>query len=45
MDLLREKQSSPHVDSSGLGSIKPIQLSNFDFDGYVASRRELTTDE
>ena len=28
-----------------LGSIKPIQLSNFDFDGYVASRREFTTDE
>jgi ATP-dependent Lon protease len=28
-----------------LGSIKPIQLSNFDFDGYIAARRELTTDE
>nr|WP_264319252.1 BREX system Lon protease-like protein BrxL [Phycicoccus mangrovi] len=28
-----------------LGSIKPIQLSNFDFDGYVSSRREFTTDE
>jgi ATP-dependent Lon protease len=28
-----------------LGSIKPIQLSNFDFDGYIASRREFTTDE
>ncbi|QGG41843.1 BREX system Lon protease-like protein BrxL [Aeromicrobium yanjiei] len=28
-----------------LASIKPIQLSNFDFDGYVASRREFTTDE
>ena len=28
-----------------LGSIKPIQLSNFDFDGYVASRREFSTDE
>ena len=28
-----------------LGSIKPIQLSNFDFDGYVAARREFTTDE
>ncbi len=28
-----------------LQSIKPIQLSNFDFDGYVASRREFTTDE
>ena len=28
-----------------LGSIKPIQLSNFDFDGYLAARREFTTDE
>lgn len=28
-----------------LSSIKPIQLSNFDFDGYVASRRKFTTDE
>ncbi len=28
-----------------LGSIKPIQLSKFDFDGYIASRREFTTDE
>lgn len=28
-----------------LGSIKPIQLSNFDFDGYITSRRKFTTDE
>jgi ATP-dependent Lon protease len=28
-----------------LGSIKPIQLSNFDFDGYVAARKEFATDE
>lgn len=28
-----------------LGSIKPIQLSNFDFDGYVSSRRDFSTDE
>lgn len=28
-----------------LGSIKPIQLSNFDFDGYVSSRRKFTTDD
>lgn len=28
-----------------LGSIKPIQLSNFDFDGYVAGRRQFTTVE
>jgi ATP-dependent Lon protease len=28
-----------------LGSIKPIQLSNFDFEGYVTSRRDFSTDE
>lgn len=28
-----------------LGSIKPIQLSNFDFDGYLAARRAFTTGE
>jgi ATP-dependent Lon protease len=28
-----------------LGSIKPIQLSNFDFEGYLTARREFTTDE
>ena len=28
-----------------LGSIKPIQLSNFDFNSYTTSRREFTSDE
>ena len=28
-----------------LGPLKPIQLSNFDFDSYTTSRREFTTDE
>lgn len=28
-----------------LGSLKPIQMSNFDFDGYLTARREFTTDE
>lgn len=28
-----------------LGSIKPIQLSNFDFEGYLGARRGFTTDE
>lgn len=28
-----------------LGSIKPIQLSKFDFEGYLGARREFTTDE
>lgn len=28
-----------------LGSIKPIQLSSFDFDSYLAARQEFTTDE
>lgn len=28
-----------------LGSLKPIQLSHFDFEGYIAARAEFTTDE
>lgn len=28
-----------------LASIKPIQLSQFDFDGYIAARKQFTTDE
>jgi len=28
-----------------LGSIKPIQLSNFDFDSYLETREQFTTDE
>lgn len=33
------------VSAWQLGSLKPIQLSNFDFDSYTTSRREFTTDE
>jgi ATP-dependent Lon protease len=28
-----------------LGSLKPIQMSSFDLDGYLAARRQFTTDE
>lgn len=28
-----------------LGSLKPIQMSNFDYDGYLSARAEFTTDE
>ena len=28
-----------------LDSLKPIQISHFDFDGYVAARKQFTTDE
>jgi len=28
-----------------LSSLKPIQLSNFDFDGYLSARQKFTTDE
>jgi ATP-dependent Lon protease len=35
----------PRVVPWLLGSIKPIQLSNFDLEGYLAARREFTTDE
>lgn len=36
---------NPRVVPWILGSIKPIQLSNFDFGGYVAARKEFATDE
>jgi ATP-dependent Lon protease len=36
-----EKNDSPWI----LSSIKPIQLSHFDFDGYVEARKQFTTDE
>lgn len=36
-----EKNDSPWI----LSSIRPIQLSHFDFDGYVAARKQFTTDE
>jgi ATP-dependent Lon protease len=36
-----DKEVSPWV----LGSIKPIQLSRFDYDGYLAARRQFSTDE
>ncbi|MFE4827934.1 BREX system Lon protease-like protein BrxL [Streptomyces sp. NPDC056672] len=37
--------ADPRVVPWILGSIKPIQLSNFDIEGYLAARREFTTDE
>ncbi|MBN8486527.1 MAG: BREX system Lon protease-like protein BrxL [Burkholderiales bacterium] len=36
-----DKNASPWV----LASIKPIQLSHFDFDGYVEARKQFTTEE
>lgn len=36
-----DKNASPWI----LASLKPIQLSHFDFEGYVAARRQFTTDE
>lgn len=36
-----DEKSVPWV----LESLKPIQLSSFDFDGYLASRKQFTTDE
>ncbi|MFJ5829967.1 BREX system Lon protease-like protein BrxL [Streptomyces sp. NPDC093089] len=37
--------ADPRVVPWILGSIKPIQLSNFDVEGYLMARREFTTDE
>lgn len=36
-----EKSVSPWI----LGSLKPIQLSHFDYDAYLKARQEFTTDE
>lgn len=36
-----DKNATPWI----LASIKPIQLSHFDFDGYVQARAQFTTDE
>ncbi|BBX47679.1 BREX system Lon protease-like protein BrxL [Mycobacterium cookii] len=44
-DIEYSHGDNPRVVPWILGSIKPIQLSNFDFEGYVKARREFTTDE
>jgi ATP-dependent Lon protease len=40
-EFSEDKGSSPWI----MASLKPIQLSQFDFDGYVNARRQFTTDE
>jgi ATP-dependent Lon protease len=35
----------PRVSPWIMGSLKPIQMSNFDYAGYLAARAEFTTDE
>ncbi|MEA3362463.1 MAG: BREX system Lon protease-like protein BrxL [Thermodesulfobacteriota bacterium] len=40
-DLVEEKDSCPWI----LATLKPIQLSAFDYDAYLESRRQFTTDE
>jgi ATP-dependent Lon protease len=40
-EFTEEKSSSPWI----LSTLKPIQLSHFDFDGYVEARKQFTTDE
>ncbi|MBN2373123.1 BREX system Lon protease-like protein BrxL [bacterium] len=40
-EFTEEKNASPWI----LSSLKPIQLSRFDFDGYVEARKQFTLDE
>jgi ATP-dependent Lon protease len=40
-EFTEDKNTSPWI----LSTLKPIQLSHFDFDGYIAARRQLTTEE
>lgn len=44
-DIEYQHSDSARVVPWILGTIKPIQLSNFDFDSYTTSRRDFTTDE
>jgi len=44
-DIEYSHSDNPRVSPWILGSIKPIQMSNFDFDAYVNARRQFTTDE
>ena len=40
-EFTEDKRSSPWI----LSSLKPIQLSQFDFDSYIEARKKFTTDE
>ncbi|MBC8466712.1 MAG: BREX system Lon protease-like protein BrxL [Deltaproteobacteria bacterium] len=40
-DIVEDPKASPW----GLETIKPIQVSRFDYDGYIETRKEFTTDE
>lgn len=40
-EFTEDKSTSPWI----LSTLKPIQLSHFDFDGYVEARAQFTTDE
>jgi len=40
-EFSEDKKACPWI----LSSLKPIQLSHFDFDGYVEARKKFTTDE
>ena len=40
-EFTEDKNASPWL----LSSLKPIQMSNFDFDGYLSARQKFSTDE
>lgn len=40
-EFTEDKSASPWI----LSTLKPIQLSHFDFDGYIEARKQFTTDE
>lgn len=40
-EYAEDKNASPWI----LSTLKPIQMSSFDFDGYVEARKQFTTDE
>ena len=44
-DLSYQYTEDKHVSPWILDTIKPIQLSHFDFEGYLSARRQFTTEE
>ncbi|MGB3217767.1 MAG: BREX system Lon protease-like protein BrxL, partial [Anaerolineae bacterium] len=44
-DLSYQYTEDKHVSPWLLDTIKPIQLSHFDFEGYLSARRQFTTEE
>jgi ATP-dependent Lon protease len=45
VDVLYEVPDQPKMSPWGIDSLKPIQVSRFDFEGFLAARAKFSTDE